>query len=64
MNKDTLRLLIDVIILPICTAAVVVLWDLNKSVGNLNIQVGVLIAQNTNLEKRVERLETKVFGVK
>ena len=63
-SKETLRLVIDVIIIPIATCAVIVLWDLNKSVGSLNTQVGTLIAQNTNLEKRVDKLEVKVFGAK
>lgn len=61
MKPETIRLVIDVIIIPLISAAVFVLWDLNKSVGSLNIQVGVLISNNTNLERRVERLEEKVF---
>lgn len=62
MNKELVRLIIDVIILPIMTAAVFVLWDLNKSVGQLNIQVGVLLSTNQSLEKRVDKLEQAVFG--
>lgn len=61
MKPENVRLVIDVLIIPLISAAVFVLWDLNKSVGSLNIQVGVLISNNTNLERRVEKLEDKVF---
>lgn len=61
MKPESVRLLIDVIIIPLISAAVFVLWDLNKSVGSLNTQVGVLISNNTNLERRVEKLEEKIF---
>jgi len=61
MKPEIIRLIIDVLIIPLITAAVFVLWDLNKSVGSLNTQVGVLISNNTNLERRVEKLEDAVF---
>ena len=61
MKPEQVRLVIDVIIIPLISAAVFVLWDLNKSVGALNTQVGILISNNSSLEKRVEKLEEKVF---
>lgn len=61
MKPEQVRLLIDVIIIPLISAAVFVLWDLNKSVGALNTQVGILISNNNSLEKRVEKLEEKIF---
>jgi chaperonin cofactor prefoldin len=61
MNKDTIRLIIEVLILPIITFAVVVLSDLNKSVSLLNTQVGILLNSSQNLEKRVDKLESAVF---
>lgn len=62
MNRENIRLIIDVVIVPLISAAVFILWDLNKSVNTLNTQVGVILNQNTNLEKRIDRLEAKVFG--
>ncbi len=61
MKTENLRLIIDVLIIPLISAAVFVLWDLNKSVGALNIQVGVLLSNNQSLEKRVDKLEEIVF---
>lgn len=62
MNRENIRLIIDVVIVPLISAVVFILWDLNKSVNTLNTQVGVILNQNTNLEKRIDRLEAKVFG--
>lgn len=62
MNRENIRLIIDVVIVPLISAAVFILWDLNKSVNTLNTQVGVILNQNTNLEKRIDRLEEKIFG--
>ena len=64
MNKESIRLIIDVLIIPLISAAVFVLWDLNKSVGSLNIQVGILLNTNYNLEKRIDKLENKVYNDK
>lgn len=61
MTKESVRLIIDVLIIPLISAAVFVLWDLNKSVGLLNIQVGILLTNNQSLEKRVDKLEEVVF---
>jgi len=62
MNKESIRLIIDVLIVPLISAAVFVLWDLNKSVATLNTHVGVLLATNQSLEKRIDKLEAKVFN--
>lgn len=61
MKPESVRLIIDVLIIPLISAAVFVLWDLNKSVGSLNTQVGILISNNQSIEKRVDKLEEKVF---
>lgn len=62
--KLTFREFIELLFLPVLTAGVFVLWDLNKNVNNLNVQVGVVIAYNSaqkertdTLERRIERLE-------
>lgn len=58
--KVGLRDITELLILPILSAAVFVLWDLSKGVGTLNVQVGVLIANNATYEKRIERLEYRL----
>lgn len=57
MKSETVRLVIDVLIVPLVSCAVFVLWDLNKSIGALNVTVGILINSNQSLEKRVDRIE-------
>lgn len=61
MKHETVRLVIDVLIVPLVSAAVFVLWDLNKSVGTLNVTVGILINSNQSIEKRVDKLEEKLL---
>lgn len=61
MKAENIRLIIDVLIIPLISAAVFVLWDLNKSVSALNVQVGVLISNNQSLEKRVDKIEETIF---
>ena len=58
---------IEVLVLPILSAGVFILWDLNKGVSQLNVQVGVLIEISSvsdekikTLERRMERLEEKL----
>lgn len=58
--KFSVRDLVEFLFLPVLTAGVFVLWDLNKSVGTLNVQVGVLIANNTTNEKRIDDLQRRV----
>lgn len=50
----------EFLVLPILTVAVYILWDLSKGVGVLNVQVGVLIANNATYEKRIDKLETRL----
>ena len=61
MKAENIRLIIDVLIIPLISAAVFVLWDLNKSVSALNVQVGVLISNNQSIEKRVDKIEEIIF---
>jgi hypothetical protein len=65
--KISLRDVIEFLFLPVMTAGVFVLWDLNKGVSQLNVQVAILIAEKTStddkikaIEKRVEKLEDKI----
>lgn len=58
--KFNFRDVTEFLFLPLLTAAVFILWDLNKSVGTLNVQVGVLISNNSTLEKRVDKLEDRI----
>lgn len=50
----------EFLVLPILTVAVYILWDLSKGVGVLNVQVGVLIANNATYEKRIDKLESRL----
>lgn len=50
----------EFLVLPILTVAVYILWDLSKGVGVLNVQVGVLIANNATYEKRIDKLEMRL----
>lgn len=58
--KISVRDVVEFLFLPVLTAGVYVLWDLNKSVGTLNVQVGTLIANNTMNEKSIEKLEKRI----
>lgn len=58
--KISVRDVVEFLFLPVLTAGVFVLWDLNKSVGTLNVQVGTLIAYNTTNEKGIEKLERRI----
>ncbi len=66
MEKFKIRDLIELLILPIATAGVYILWDLNQNVNKLNFQVGVIIAEKSidredikDLKVRVRDLEMK-----
>lgn len=63
------RDVIEFLFLPLMSAAVFLLWNLNQSVGTLNVQVGVLLANNVanekrldGLEKRIEKMEEKILS--
>jgi hypothetical protein len=63
------RDVIEFLFLPLMSAAVFLLWNLNQSVGTLNVQVGVLLANNVanekrldGLEKRIEKMEEKIIS--
>jgi hypothetical protein len=62
--KISFRDVLELLFIPILSAAVFLLWDLNKSIGALNLQVGVLLEQNmttkerfVSIERRLEKLE-------
>lgn len=58
--KFSVRELIEFLVLPILSAGVFILWDLNKNVNSLNVQVGILIANTATNEKRVDSLENRI----
>jgi cell division protein FtsB len=60
--KDGINYLLLVLITGVMTYGVNTLSDLNKNVAQLNTQVAILIQQNANAEKRIEKLESKVFN--
>lgn len=66
-----LRDWIELAALPLLTAAVFVLWDMNKNISQLNIQVGIIISERDStketlrdLELRVRELEKTIFKSK
>lgn len=68
--KQTMRDILELILIPILSFGVYVLWDLNKGVGLLNVQVASIIAESNGraalydeklkaLDQRVKLLEDK-----
>lgn len=60
MPKLTYRDIIEFLALPLLTAAVYILWDMNKSIDQLNIQVGVMISEGQGIKEDVRDLQTRV----
>ncbi len=61
--KLTARDIIEFAVIPILTIGCFILWDLSKGINNLNVQVGVLIANNSTNEKRVDGLESNMTNL-
>ena len=64
--KVGLRDLIEFAFLPVLSAGVFVLWDVNKNINSLNVQVSVLIERSSSykeeidsLKRRLDRIEEK-----
>lgn len=55
--KVSFRDIVEFLFLPVLTSAVFVMWDLNKNLNTLNVQVGILNVTNISIEKRVTALE-------
>lgn len=55
------RLLIEFIIIPLFIMAVNKIDKLTDAVNTLNTQVAVIIQQSASSEKRIEKLEERVF---
>lgn len=62
IKAETVKWIIDVIILPIVIYGVTVLSSLNKTMAELNTTVGILSSQDSGQEKRIDKLEHRVFG--
>lgn len=63
------RDIVEFLFLPLISTAVFLLWNLNQSVSDLNVRVGVLLANNVanekridGIEKRIEKLEDKILN--
>ena len=61
--KLSFRDLIEFLFLPVLTAGVFVLWDVNKNINALNVQVGVLIERNSAYKEQIESLKIRVDRV-
>lgn len=53
----TFRDIIEFCFLPVLSAGVIVLWDLNKNVGTLNLNVGVLIERSNTFDKAITEVK-------
>lgn len=60
--KEVIKDLIQLLIAGVMTYGVTTLKDLSNNVATLNTQVAVLIQQNSTSERRIEKLENKVFN--
>lgn len=54
----------DILFLPVLSAGVFVLWDLNKSVNSLNVQVAVLISTNSNYAEEIKNMKEDIKNIK
>ena len=54
------RDIVEFLFLPLLTIVVFLLWELNKSISTLNIQVGVLIERSVNTDEKVKDLTARV----
>lgn len=59
--KISIRDVVEFLFLPVLSAGVLVLWDLNKSVGTLNVQVGILIEKSSNSDSKIKSLEERLL---
>lgn len=64
--RITIRDIIEFLFLPLMTAAVWILWDMNRNINTLNVQVGVVISERVkdsddikDLKYRVRELELR-----
>lgn len=55
------RALLEIIIIPLVFYTSTVLTKMADSINSLNVQVGVLVSQNTGIDRRVSDLESKVY---
>lgn len=55
------RLIIEFIVIPIFIFAANKIDKLTDSINALNTQVAVIIQQTSNTDKRIDRIEEKVF---
>jgi hypothetical protein len=60
--KEAATFFVQSLVVGVMAYGVATLGELNKNVALLNTQVAVLIQHNANVEKRVEKLESKVFN--
>lgn len=51
---------VEILVLPLLTAAVFVLWDMNKNISQLNIQVGIIISERDTAKEVIKDLEQRV----
>lgn len=55
-----LRDLVELAFLPILTAAVWVLYDMNKNISQLNVSVGIILSERVSTLKTLEDHELRI----
>jgi hypothetical protein len=63
MKDFRIRDLVELLVLPLLTMAVYILWDMNKNINNLNIQVGVILAEGSMQKEDIKELKTRVLSL-
>lgn len=62
--KWTFRDIIEVLFLPLLTAICVLIYDLSKNVNAVNVQMGIIITNQTNQKATDERQDKEIDGLK
>jgi len=54
------RDIIEFLVIPLLTLAVYILWDMNKNIGTLNLQVGVIISERSVDRETIKDHESRI----
>ena len=61
--RIALRDVIELLALPLISAGVYILWDMNQNINKLNIQVGVIIAENGPVKDILKDHELRIRDI-
>ena len=60
MKTIGFRDIIEFLVIPLLTLAVYILWDMNKNIGTLNLQVGVIISERSVDRETIKDHESRI----